>query len=215
MRAHSLKFLVAGSGEVAWHQFATPSSELPTQNKTFGTHKDKASTKVTSCTFSLSRIVCDNSNGSCSSTMSPQAKALPCQEILLEIFEYLSPGSQDARALPRQKAARREAQRSLPRLARVCRAFSAPALKVLWTVTDNLIHLLSILPSFKLVLHKTYVSEISPIDVSKVVLSLVLGPHSGRHRCRMGAFPRIHPACPRTLHGQQESHFSLGLDVPQ
>ncbi|KAI1788328.1 hypothetical protein LXA43DRAFT_925115 [Ganoderma leucocontextum] len=88
--------------------------------------------------------------------MSPQAKALLCQEILLEIFEYLSPGSPDTRAFPRQKAGRREAQRSLARLARVCRAFSAPALNVLWRVTDDLIHLLSILPSFKLVRHKTY-----------------------------------------------------------
>lgn len=115
--------------------------------------------------------------------MSSQAqKALLCQEIVSEIFEYLSPGSPEVEAFPRQKTARREAQRSLARLARVCRAFSAPALNVLWRVTDDLIYLLSILPSFKWVRYKTYVSDIRPSGVFEVVLSQPIGPRPEPHR---------------------------------
>ena len=133
--------------------------------------------------------------------MSPQTKALLCQEILLEIFEYLSPGSPDALAFPKDRASRREAQRSLARLARVCSAFSAPALNVLWRVTDDLIHLLAILPSFKLVRHKTYVSRLPQINVVQVILNRLVGPYAKRHRRRMGAFPGTRTAYPRTLYG--------------
>lgn len=88
---------------------------------------------------------------------SAACKALRCQEILVEIFDYLSPGRPDEDALPKERLHRREAQKALARAARVCHAFSVPALNVLWRVTDSLTALLSVLPSFTLLPAKQYV----------------------------------------------------------
>ncbi|KAI0366741.1 hypothetical protein BV20DRAFT_971472 [Pilatotrama ljubarskyi] len=86
------------------------------------------------------------------------SRALLCPEILVEIFDYLTPGRPlDENALPKDRVRRREAQRTLARAARVCHAFSGPALSVLWRVTDGLVSLLSILPSFTRHADKSYV----------------------------------------------------------
>ncbi len=90
---------------------------------------------------------------------SAACKALLCQEILTEIFDYLSPGRPDEDALPKERLHRREAQKALARAARVCRALSGPALDVLWRVTDSLTALLSIIPSFTLLPSKQLVSR--------------------------------------------------------
>ena len=92
--------------------------------------------------------------------MSAAQKALLCQEILSEIFEHLYPGSPNPDAFPRERAERRVRQRTLARLARVCHAFSVPALNVLWRVVDDLVALMSILPSFRMSYRGYYVSEI-------------------------------------------------------
>ncbi|KAI0352065.1 hypothetical protein OH77DRAFT_1517749 [Trametes cingulata] len=50
---------------------------------------------------------------------SASARALLCPEILVEIFDYLTPGRPlDENALPRERIRRREAQQTLARAAR-------------------------------------------------------------------------------------------------
>ncbi|KAI0330451.1 hypothetical protein GY45DRAFT_1323794 [Cubamyces sp. BRFM 1775] len=73
--------------------------------------------------------------------------ALGSPEILAEIFSFLAPGPPDEEALYAVKRARKELQATLARAARVCRAFSVPALSALWRVTDSIVLLLSVLPS--------------------------------------------------------------------
>ncbi|KAI1788323.1 hypothetical protein LXA43DRAFT_894868 [Ganoderma leucocontextum] len=74
---------------------------------------------------------------------------LLCRDITEIVLSHLSPGPKlDDRALPSVKAARAMAQRTLARVARVCRALSEHALDVLWVVVDDLVELLSVLPSF-------------------------------------------------------------------
>ncbi|KAI0629724.1 hypothetical protein C8Q77DRAFT_304933 [Trametes polyzona] len=88
---------------------------------------------------------------------SAATRALLCPEILIEIFKHLTPGSPNKYALPRLRARRRENQKALARAACVCRAFSEPALDILWRVVDCLPDLLCVLPSFTLHNKKTYV----------------------------------------------------------
>ncbi|KAH9856729.1 hypothetical protein C2E23DRAFT_808842 [Lenzites betulinus] len=87
----------------------------------------------------------------------PASRALLCQEILVEVLGHLSPGRPDDHALPKIRLQRREAQKALAHVARVCRAFMSPALDVLWRVTDSLHHLLAILPSFAPIKPHNYV----------------------------------------------------------
>ncbi|KAI0764346.1 hypothetical protein BD413DRAFT_673428 [Trametes elegans] len=82
-----------------------------------------------------------------------------CSDILMDIFQCLDPGyeapcglsqtSDEAKAVVATPA-RRESQKTLARAARVCRAFSEPALDVLWRNVDSVVHLLSLLPAFAL-----------------------------------------------------------------
>ena len=75
----------------------------------------------------------------------------------MDIFQCLDPGyeaiyglsqtSDEAEAVV-ATFARRESQKTLARAAQVCRAFSEPALDVLWRNVDNIVHLLSLLPAF-------------------------------------------------------------------
>ncbi|KAI0629723.1 hypothetical protein C8Q77DRAFT_304779 [Trametes polyzona] len=87
----------------------------------------------------------------CTMRTTAATKALLCLDIMTEIFQYFSPGppivNRDAAALP-QRRRRHGCQKSLASCARVCHAFSGPALDVLWRVVDHLSHLLSVLPSF-------------------------------------------------------------------
>ncbi|TBU22330.1 hypothetical protein BD311DRAFT_770639 [Dichomitus squalens] len=65
------------------------------------------------------------------------------------VFAQLSPGSYpDEDTLPWERAERRRAQKTLARAALVCRALSEPALDVLWRVVDDIVHLISTLPSY-------------------------------------------------------------------
>ena len=65
------------------------------------------------------------------------------------VFAHLSPGPYPHEdVLPWERAERRRAQKTLARAARVCRALSEPALDVLWRVVDDIVHLLSVLPSY-------------------------------------------------------------------
>ncbi|KAI0359194.1 hypothetical protein OH77DRAFT_1010339 [Trametes cingulata] len=76
------------------------------------------------------------------------ARALACEDILVDVFENLAPGSKLPRASQLLVAARKKRQKTLARGACVCRAFSGPALQVLWRVIDDVKHLFRILPSF-------------------------------------------------------------------
>ncbi len=82
--------------------------------------------------------------------MAATSKALACRLILDAIFEVLSPGQieqHDFASYSEAGVHRRLAQRTLARAARVCHAFEVPALNVLWRVVDDIVDLLSILPS--------------------------------------------------------------------
>ncbi|KAI0352051.1 hypothetical protein OH77DRAFT_832351 [Trametes cingulata] len=77
------------------------------------------------------------------------ARALACEDILVDVFENLAPGSKlPVEAPSLLVAARKRRQKTLARCARVCRAFSGPALQVLWRVIDDVMHLFRILPPF-------------------------------------------------------------------
>ena len=78
-----------------------------------------------------------------------------CQEILLEILAYLSPGwfqwgrgNQCLRSPDAERALRprRLLQATLASCARTCRAFSDLALAELWRVLDHHVFLLKVLP---------------------------------------------------------------------
>ena len=90
-------------------------------------------------------------------TRSATRQAFQCQEILSEIFEHLEPGRPDPNAPPTLRLQRRVHLRTLARLARVSHSFSVPALSVLWRVMDNLVAILSVLPSFRRSLKYPYV----------------------------------------------------------
>ncbi|KAI0352060.1 hypothetical protein OH77DRAFT_1409962 [Trametes cingulata] len=102
---------------------------------------------------------------------SASARALLCPEILVEIFDYLTPGRPlDENALPRERIRRREAQQTLARAARVCHAFSGPALNVLWRVTDGLVSLLSVLPcfTFRIARHSKSYRDVSDAEWARL-----------------------------------------------
>ncbi|KAI0366736.1 hypothetical protein BV20DRAFT_951577 [Pilatotrama ljubarskyi] len=84
--------------------------------------------------------------------MEPQitaaSRALQFPEILSSICLQLAPGRLKNKAHRRQRVERMLKQKTLARLARVCRAFSEPALDMLWQLLDNISHLLSVLPPF-------------------------------------------------------------------
>lgn len=89
---------------------------------------------------------------------------MSCYEIAAAVFECLSPGPRLMDDDPRpNKRRRKTAQRTLASAARVCHAFSSPALDVLWRIVDDIVHLLEIFPSFRKELNQNrYVSTCSP-----------------------------------------------------
>ena len=75
--------------------------------------------------------------------------ALRCQDILTEIFKHLSPGWLDEWKRDPQCAQDQKTQRqALASAARVCRAFSDPALDVLWRALDDVQPVLWLFPTF-------------------------------------------------------------------
>ena len=75
--------------------------------------------------------------------------ALRCQDILTEIFKHLSPGWLNEWKRDPQYAQDQKTQRqALASAARVCRAFSGPALDVLWRVLDDVQPVLWLFPTF-------------------------------------------------------------------
>ncbi|KAI0794217.1 hypothetical protein C8Q74DRAFT_1247385 [Fomes fomentarius] len=79
--------------------------------------------------------------------MSSAQSAMSCYEIAAAVFECLSPGPRLTDDDPRPNKRRRKiAQWTLASAARVCHAFSSPALDVLWRILDDIVHLLEIFP---------------------------------------------------------------------
>ena len=96
--------------------------------------------------------------------------SLLCDDITKLILENLAPGppvqSVKTASDVRKKKARHISQLTLARVARTCKGLSSTALDVLWREVDDLIHLLSVFPSFvKIAANQTtYVRAILPED---------------------------------------------------
>ncbi|KAH9888421.1 hypothetical protein C8Q73DRAFT_710107 [Cubamyces lactineus] len=69
-----------------------------------------------------------------------------CEELATEIFSYLAPEPLRKTDTPEYRRHRAQRKTALARAARVCHAWEAPALKVLWTVVDEIYDLLLLLP---------------------------------------------------------------------
>ncbi|KAI0657724.1 hypothetical protein C8Q70DRAFT_1121371 [Cubamyces menziesii] len=69
-----------------------------------------------------------------------------CEELATEIFSHLAPGPLRITDTPQYRHHRTQRKTALARAARVCRAWEVPALKVLWTVVDDISELLLVLP---------------------------------------------------------------------
>ncbi|KAH9856728.1 hypothetical protein C2E23DRAFT_453452 [Lenzites betulinus] len=91
--------------------------------------------------------------------MSPGPAAfqvLQSPEVLKEICLQLAPGELDTEAPYKLRTRRWLRRKTLAHLARVCRAFSDPALDVLWEVVEDVMPILSILPPFEFLADETY-----------------------------------------------------------
>ncbi|KAI0359197.1 hypothetical protein OH77DRAFT_1010464 [Trametes cingulata] len=77
------------------------------------------------------------------------ARALACEDILIELFKNLALGPVPVHGTPKRFAeARKAGKNTLACSARVCHAFSGPALKVLWRTIWDIECLFRILPSY-------------------------------------------------------------------
>ncbi|KAI0710302.1 hypothetical protein C8T65DRAFT_648496, partial [Cerioporus squamosus] len=76
-------------------------------------------------------------------------QVLYTQELLEAIFSQLSTGMVHPEDTPEDVKERAEVRCTLARAARVCHAFSEPALDVLWCALDNIIPLLRLIPGFE------------------------------------------------------------------
>jgi len=72
-------------------------------------------------------------------------RALENADVLLEIFEHLSPRNDSA---------------VLSAAARVCRSFCGPALDVLWSELDDLVPLFQLLHALELRYRRAFVSQL-------------------------------------------------------
>ncbi|KAI0800334.1 hypothetical protein C8Q74DRAFT_1214309 [Fomes fomentarius] len=79
----------------------------------------------------------------------PTHKVLLCDELLRAIFRQMSTGMVHPDDKPEDVQERIELRRTLAHAARVCQAFSEPALNALWCALDNLVPLLRLLPGFQ------------------------------------------------------------------
>ncbi|KAI0366721.1 hypothetical protein BV20DRAFT_627988 [Pilatotrama ljubarskyi] len=79
------------------------------------------------------------------------ALVFQCEELASEILEYLSPGPLRKTDTIQYRVHREERQNALACAARVSRAWSKPALRVLWRYVDSVVSLLSLLPPLVLV----------------------------------------------------------------
>lgn len=76
-------------------------------------------------------------------------RALCCLDILSDIFEYFAPDEYSFLVnTPEQVEYRKASRITLASAALVCKAFSDPALAVLWRVLDEIASLLRVLPNF-------------------------------------------------------------------
>ncbi|KAI0657727.1 hypothetical protein C8Q70DRAFT_1000386 [Cubamyces menziesii] len=69
-----------------------------------------------------------------------------CDELATEIFSHLAPGPLSKQDTIQYRWLRNDRQRALSRAARMCRAWSEPALDALWRVVDDVHDLLRVLP---------------------------------------------------------------------
>ncbi|KAI0657723.1 hypothetical protein C8Q70DRAFT_1121370 [Cubamyces menziesii] len=76
------------------------------------------------------------------------AHVFRCEELATEIFNHLAPGPLRKTDTVQYRLCRRQRQTTLARAACVCRAWSDPALNVLWRVVDDIHNLLSLLPPY-------------------------------------------------------------------
>ncbi|KAI0644951.1 hypothetical protein C8Q79DRAFT_1001572 [Trametes meyenii] len=72
-----------------------------------------------------------------------------CADIIPNVLEHLSPGPKpSAKDFPAVIAERKIRRHTLAMSARLCRAFKVPALNLLWRVLDDVVPLLSVIPSY-------------------------------------------------------------------
>ncbi|KAI0753411.1 hypothetical protein C8Q80DRAFT_1351676 [Daedaleopsis nitida] len=84
--------------------------------------------------------------------MALASRSVICTDVTRTIFEFLDPGckplDRGRPTSPLAETQRRMSRSTLSSAALTCRAFSGPALDILWRVVDHPMHLLSLFPSF-------------------------------------------------------------------
>ena len=156
-------------------------------------------------------------------TQTTALRVLLCRDIVVEIFEEMSPfwiedyPHHTETDVQRQKSWRR----SLASCACVCRAFSGPALDVLWRVLDDVDVALQVLPSFQKASSKEtpHVSTSVSQPTRRAFLMFprlahwhAIADYRRNHIFSMGSSAVVYEARTRTpRHGSLEEDASLSV----
>ena len=147
----------------------TPSPNVPTTDR-ISQIKRSSSQEQTVCPVPLSGLARQMS----------AAHVFRCEELATEIFNHLAPGPLRKTDTVQYRLCRRQRQTTLARAACVCRAWSDPALNVLWRVVDDIHNLLSLLPPYSVEEYLTAVSTLLyllNVPLTRSLHSLLPGVH--------------------------------------